>query len=113
MAEVGVTFQTDGGGFGKSGFNDGEYAGGRDLDGDGVGDLLIGNGDWGSDAIGRIWMIPGGTLPLLSQTGLCDRGRGGQTDRSGGGQSDHGRGGQTDRSGGGQSDRGRGGRGDR
>jgi hypothetical protein len=55
----------------------------------------------------------GGAGKGLSQTGLCDRGRGGQTDRSGGGQSDHGRGGQTDRSGGGQSDRGRGGRGDR
>ena len=59
-----MTFLPEVGGVSKHGFDQGGYAGGQDLDGDGVGDILIGNGDWLGYTIGRIWMIPGGTLPL-------------------------------------------------
>jgi hypothetical protein len=64
LDQAGIGFVPQDDGYRNLGPGAGEYAGGQDLDGDGVGDLLIGNSDWTGLDYGRIWMIPGGTLPL-------------------------------------------------
>jgi hypothetical protein len=64
LEHTGLSFIGTGSGLPRRGSDTGEYVGGQDIDGDGVSDILIGNGDWSRGATGRIWMIPGGTLPL-------------------------------------------------
>ena len=41
----------------------GGYDGDADIDGDGINDLVIGNGDH-SGAFGRVWLVPGSLVPL-------------------------------------------------